>query len=80
MTPWKKKKLLNRLAVFFGKAPEKEDYPGDMEWIRTLYDAWRVHEPDRFHVGDTTWKDLDMDDIYKRVNACQCTAEEQYLY
>ena len=80
MTPWKKKKLLNRLSAEFGQVPEKEYFPGDMERIRTFYDACRAHEPDQFHVDETTWKDLDMDHIYKRVNTCQSTAGEQYLY
>ena len=80
MTPWKKKRLLKKLEASFGKEPEKEYYPGDMERIRTFFDACRESKSDQFHVDDTTWKDLDMDDLYKRVNACQCTAGEQYLY
>ena len=80
MTPWKKRRLLKRLADSFGRAPEKEYFPGDMERIRTFYDACRDGEADRFHVDETTWNDLDMDSVYKRVNACQCTAGEQYLY
>ena len=80
MTPWKKKKLQKKLEASYGKKPAKDYFPGDMEYIRTFYDACRDNEPDRFHVDETTWKDLDMDDVYKRVNACQCTAGEQYLY
>lgn len=80
MTPWAKKKLLKKLEASFGKEPVKDYFPGDMEYIRTFYDACRSNEPDRFHVDETTWKDLDMDDVFKRVNACQCTAGEQYLY
>lgn len=80
MTPWKKKKLLKRLEDSFGKEPDKDYFPGDMESIRTFYDSCCVNEQNQFHVDETTWKDLNMDDIYKRVNACQCTAGEQYLY
>ena len=80
MTPWKKKKLLKRLEGSFWKAPDKEYFPGDMEHIRTFFDACRSDEPDKFYVDETTWKDLNMDEVYKQVNACQCTAGEQYLY
>ena len=80
MTPWKKKILLKRLEDSFGKEPDKDYFPGDMEFIRTFYDSCCVNEQNQFHVDETTWKDLNMEDIYKRVNACQCTAGEQYLY
>ena len=80
MTPWRKKKLIRKITGDFGKEPEKDYYPGDMEWIRTYSDACRANNKDPFYVDETTWKDLDLDRLYKRINACQCTAGEQYLY
>ncbi len=80
MTPWKKKNLTKTLENSFGKAPDKEYFPGDMDHIRSFYDACQDSEPDQFHVDETTWNDLDMDEVYKGINACQCTAGEQYLY
>ena len=80
MTPWRKKKLIRKINGDFGKEPEKDYYPGDMEWIRTYSDACRANNKDPFYVDETTWKDLDLDRLYKRINACQCTAGEQYLY
>ena len=80
MTPWKRKKLINRLNEAFGKPPEEDYYPGDMEFIRTFFDACRKDARDPFYVDETTWNDLDMDTLYRRINACQCTAGEQYLY
>ena len=80
MLPWKKKKLLALLDSEFGQEPEKDYYPGDMDRIRTYYDACRNDRLDPFYVDDTTWNDLDMDKVYRRINACQCTAGEQYLY
>ena len=80
MTPWKKKKLINQLNNAFGKKPEKEYFPGDMECIRTYFDACRKDARDSFYVDDTTWNDLNMDAFYRQINACQCTAGEQYLY
>ena len=51
-----------------------------MNWIRTAYDDRREEEPERFFVDDTTWNDLNMDAVYKRMNACCSTAGEQHLY
>ena len=80
MLPWKKKKLIAQLENSFGKPPAKDYDAGDMDWIRTWYDACRADHRDPFYVDETTWKDLDMDDVYQRINSCQCTAGEQYLY
>nr|AHF23848.1 DNA mismatch repair protein MutS domain protein [uncultured bacterium Contig15] len=80
MLPWKKKKLIAQLENSFGKPPAKDYDAGDMDWIRTWYDACRAESRDPFYVDETTWKDLDMDDVYQRINSCQCTAGEQYLY
>ena len=80
MLPWQKRKLIRRLQDNFGKKPGKDYYAGDMECIRTCFDACRAEGRDPFYVDETTWKDLDMDEVYKRVNACQCTAGEQHLY
>lgn len=80
MLPWGKKKLIKQLKEAFGKTPEGDYDPGDMECIRSYYDACRRDARDVFYVDDTTWNDLNMDAIYKQINSCQCTAGEQYLY
>lgn len=80
MLPWKKKKLMKQLNEAFGKNPEKDYDPGDMKCIRSYYDACRKNARDSFYVDEITWNDLNMEDIYKQVNGCQCTAGEQYLY
>ncbi|MBQ4158261.1 MAG: hypothetical protein IJD86_08995 [Clostridia bacterium] len=80
MLPWKKKKLIQQLNKDFGKKPEKDYDPGDMKCIRSYYDACRKNVRDSFYVDETTWNDLNVDDIYKQINSCQCTAGEQYLY
>ena len=80
MLSWGKKKLIKRLNEAFGREPEKDYDPGDMECIRSYYDACRRDARDEFYADDTTWNDLNMDVIYKQINGCQCTAGEQYLY
>ena len=78
--PWKKKKLIRKLAEAYGKEPDCEYYAGDMDWIRTYYDGCRTDSRDPFYVDETTWNDLNLDEVYRRINACQSTAGEQYLY
>ena len=80
MMPWKKKKLIRKITEAFGKVPERDYYPGDMEGIRSFFDACRENGRDPFYLDDTTWNDLDLDDLYRKMNACRCTAGEQYLY
>ena len=75
-----KRKLIKKLMNSYGEIPETTYFDGDMNWIRTASDDRREEEPERFYVDDTTWNDLNMDAVFKRVNACCSTAGEQYLY
>ncbi len=76
----RRRKLRCLLKRDFGKKPDTFYHAGDMEAIRA-YDRWRqASEPDRFHLNDTTWSDLDMDRLYLRINPRLSTAGEQYLY
>ena len=77
---FRKRKRIKRLKEAYGKKPDSEYYDGDMNWIRAYYDDCRKQERDPFYVDDTTWNDLNMDAVYKRINACQSTAGEQCLY
>ena len=52
MTPWRKKKLIRKINGDFGKEPEKDYYPGDMEWIRTYSDACQANKKDLFYVDE----------------------------
>ncbi len=80
MTPWKKRKLIKRFSEGFGKKPDTDYYAGDMECIRTYYDACQKDDRDPFYVDETTWHDLDLETLYKQINTCQSTSGEQYLY
>ena len=75
-----KRKLIKKLKDAYGKEPVTTYFDGDMNWIRTTCDDRREEEPERFYVDDTTWNDLNMDAVYKRINACCSTAGEQRLY
>lgn len=75
-----KRKLIRKLQNSWGKKPEGEYREGDMSWIRSWYDDCSKASPGQFYVDDTTWNDLNMDDVFKRINACCSTAGEQSLY
>ena len=72
-----KRKLIKKLKNSYGKIPETTYFDGDMNWIRTASDDRREEEPERFYVDDTTWNDLNMDAMFKRINACRSPAGEQ---
>lgn len=69
-----------RFRQSYGQIPDLEYYTGDMQCIRSFYDACRAENKDDFYIDDATWNDLDMDNIYQRINAGLSTAGEQYLY
>jgi len=73
-------KLKRRLRAAFGTVPEPTYFEGDMTYIRAYYDFRSRREPDRFRIDETTWNDLDMERLFKRINQKRCTSGEQYLY
>lgn len=74
------RKLRRRFAAEYGAIPDPLYLTGDMEHIRAYHDARRAQEPDAFAIDDTTWNDLDMDLLFRRVNPGLSTSGEQYLY
>ncbi|MCL1786756.1 MAG: hypothetical protein FWG38_02110 [Defluviitaleaceae bacterium] len=70
-----KKALAARLELAFGKPPEEKDT--EFESIRRYVS--RCAKSDLF-VDHITWNDLDMDRVFERVNACQSSVGEEYLY
>ncbi len=76
----RRKKLAAQFRAGYGKTPDVDYLSGDMDGIRSYFDMCRRQEPDAFWIDDTTWNDLDMDSVYKRINPGLSTAGEQYLY
>ena len=73
-------KRRRRLLAGYGEKPDVEYFAGDMEYIRAYHDLRRGREADAFFVDETTWNDLDMDGVYRRINQARSTSGEQYLY
>ena len=69
-----------RLEASFGKRPA--DYPDgeEIDYIRGYFDHRRRAAPAVFHLDETTWYDLSMDDVFRRVNHTLSTPGEQVLY
>lgn len=74
------RKLKRRLQDAYGKAPNPFYFDGDMDYIRAYYNFRRINVLDSYLIDDTTWNDLDMDRVFKRINPKRCTSGEQYLY
>jgi len=74
------RKLKKRLRERFGTIPDPFYYSGDMEHIRAYFDYRQARGMDPFLVDDITWNDLDMDQVFRRINPKRCTSGEQVLY
>ena len=73
-------KRLRRLEAAYGQPPELTYFAGDMTDAQAYYDRMSQARPEDFFLDDTTWDDLDMDEVFKRLNLGESTAGEQYLY
>ena len=76
----RKAKLIRQLKDSYGKPPDVEYFEEDLRGIRAYADYRKERGLDPFYVDDTTWNDLSMEAVFKRVNAAQSTAGEQALY
>jgi len=69
------KNLKWRVQKSFGAIPEHDDVKFDS--IRRYYESL---DSDDTHIDAITWNDLDMNKIFLRINACQSSVGEEYLY
>lgn len=71
------KKLRARLDAQFGKPAEPRDFEED---VSALWRARQKYENPAHCIDDTTWNDLEMDKLYRKINACQTSVGEEWLY
>lgn len=71
-----KKKFVKALYENYGKLPKKEYAPGKLETVSNFY----KRHPEEGQVDDITWNDLNLDEVYKRVNYALSSSGEEYLY
>ncbi len=70
------KAFAKKLENLPGKKPDKEY---KIERFMRISAYFEKH-PKEFQIDDITWNDLDMDDIFKRMNYCLSSTGEEYLY
>ncbi len=79
---YRKKKLLREILLKdFGILHDSYYIASDFERIRK-YHHKNVQSiaPDHFCIDDTTWNDLNMDDVFSMFNVTQSSVGEEYLY
>ena len=69
-----------RLLRDYGRVPDAVYFPEDMGNIRAYFDYRRAQGRDAFLLDETTWTDLDLDRLFRRINPRLSTSGEQYLY
>ena len=75
------KKLRLELANNWGKKPIDRYNDNDLQSIASYFKNRREQAKDNdFIIDDITWNDLDMDNVFKRINYTQSTVGEEYLY
>lgn len=80
-----KKQQLARFQARFGSNPLEESWISQtrerLPQIRIFYDQMEKPEDyDDYSIDDVTWSDLEMDEVFLRVNHTRCYIGEQILY
>lgn len=73
----RKKELIQDLKDEWGTTPDTEYTSERKESLKFFYHTQR---DDYMDIDDITWNDLDMDEIFKRINNTQSSLGEEYLY
>lgn len=74
----KRKNFILWLRHHYGELPQRGEYKDEeMKKIARYYQA---HDHKGFHIDDITWNDLNMDEVFKRMNYTYSAAGEEYLY
>jgi DNA mismatch repair ATPase MutS len=76
----RKRKTLADILGSWGKPPSVSYRPGHLESIASYYHNRKAADPAVPSVDDITWNDLDMNDVFKRVNNTHSTIGEETLY
>ena len=70
--------LRRRVAESFGQMPAEPERPRAM--TREFWELLRAGEPAGQCIDDATWNDLDMDDVFARIDICQSAVGRACLY
>ena len=67
-----KQKWRKKLEARFGRMPQEAIEDSEIDILRGYFDHRRKAEPTVFHIDETTWQDLSLDEVYRRGISC-CT-------
>lgn len=70
------KEFVQKLYNDYGILPQREYKPGEFEKISHYY----LKHKEGFCIDDITWNDLNMDEIFKKLNYTYSAAGEEHLY
>lgn len=73
-----KHKLEDQIIDVFERVPTYRDY--ELSSIKSYQEYVEMFTDTSKHIDDITWNDLDMDQVFKRINACNTSIGEEYLY
>ena len=62
----RKKNFVLWLKDHYGELPKREEYKEE-ELIK-IASYYKAHENEGFHIDDITWNDLNMDEVFQRMN------------
>ncbi|MCD7835921.1 MAG: hypothetical protein LUG83_04625, partial [Lachnospiraceae bacterium] len=71
-----KRKFMAGIRDNYGKIPKREY---SLERFARIDSYYRRHR-EKGQIDDITWHDLNMDDIFKRINTAMSASGEEYLY
>lgn len=70
------KQFVQKLYGEYGVLPQREYKPGWSDVISRYF----VKHKEGFYIDDITWNDLNMDEVFKKINYTYSAAGEEYLY
>ena len=76
----RKEKLFLKYNKSFGKEPQNYNKEADIEFLKDFYKARKEDENKYDVIDEITWNDLDMNNVFKRINYTNTTLGEAYLY
>ena len=71
------KEFIKELHKEYGTENNREYKPGELEAHISMY--YRKHEA-LHQIDDITWNDLNLDDVYRKINYSHSAAGDEYLY
>lgn len=70
------KRFIKNLSDTYGMLPQREYKPEQFESISHYF----LKHKEGYFIDDITWNDLNMDEIFKKINFTYSSAGEEYLY